>query len=238
MTKKRQPLLFDRNAVSQNEKAYAALEELIVTGALAPGSQWSESALAEQIELGRTPTREALQKLAYQRLVRIAPRQGVFISEIDYQGQLKIIQVRREIEHLVVAQAAQLASAQERESLRLVAGQLAELKKTKDMHMYMRLHFALTQVLGEASRNVYAAEFYSTLQTLARRFLYFHQDRYTEIAQICDLHIRQIETVLEGDAEAAVAVSVARNDYAENFTREIVMELIINSGVKISIARR
>mgnify|MGYP001012844691 CR=1 FL=1 len=238
MTKSPEPFLFGRNAVSLNEKAYAALEEFIVTGALAPGSQWSESALAEKIGLGRTPTREALQKLAYQRLVRIAPRQGVFISEIDYQGQLKIIQVRREIEHLVVMQAAQLASVEERNSLRLLADQLSDLKTTKDMRVYMRLHFALTHLLGEASRNVYAAEFYSTLQTLARRFLYFHQDRYTEMAQICDLHIRQIEAVVDGNAEAAVAVSVARNDYAENFAREIVMELIINSEVKISIAPR
>ncbi|MBN2691095.1 MAG: GntR family transcriptional regulator [Burkholderiaceae bacterium] len=238
MTENPQSILFDRNAVSLNEKAYAALEELIVTGVLAPGSQWSESALAERVELGRTPTREALQKLAYQRLVRIAPRQGVFISEIDYQGQLKVIQVRREIEHLVVGQAAQLASDEERESLRSLVGQLAELKKTKDMRIYMRLHFALTHVLGEACRNVYAAEFYSTLQTLARRFLYFHQDRYTGMVQICDLHIRQIEAVIDGDPDAAVAASVARNDYAENFAREIVMELIINSGVKLSIAKR
>lgn len=237
MTEKQRhpPLLFDRNAVSLNEKAYAALEELIVTGMLAPGSQWSESALAEKIELGRTPTREALQKLAYHRLVRIAPRQGVFISEIDYQGQLKIIQARREIEHLIVAQAAQLASPTERDSLRLIAQKLAGIKKTKDMRAYMRLHFALTYLLGEASRNVYAAEFYSMLQTLARRFLYFHQERYTGIVQICDLHIRQIEAVIEGNAEVAIGMSTARNDYAENFAREIIMELILNSGVKISL---
>lgn len=229
--------LFDRGATSQHEKAYGALEELIVTGVLLPGSQWSEVALSEKIGLGRTPTREALQKLVYQRLVRVEPRQGVFISEIDYQGQLKIIHARRDIEHLIVAQAAQLASPDERDELRKVAQQLEELKSAPDFRVYMRLHFRLTHLLGEASRNSYAAEFYSTLQTLARRFLYFHQDRYTDFSQICELHIRQIEAVVAGETELAIASARARNDYADTFAREILMELIINSEVSISQPR-
>lgn len=230
-------VLFDRGAVSQHEKAYGALEELIVTGVLAPGSQWSEIALAEKIKLGRTPTREAVQKLVYQRLVRVEPRQGVFISEIDYQGQLKIIQARREIEHLIVAQAAQLASQSERDALKAIATQLESLKASRDFRPYMGLHFELTRLLGEACRNSYAAEFYSTLQTLARRFLYFHQDRYTDLRHICDLHIRQINVVVAGDAEAAIESARARNDYAETFAREILMELIISSQVSISPPR-
>lgn len=229
-------LLFDRGAVSLNEKAYCALEELIVTGALPPGSQWSETALSDKVNFGRTPTREALQKLAYQRLVRIAPRQGVFISEIDYQGQLKIIQARRDIERLIVVQAAQLASVAEREALGMVANQLEELKLRKDVRTYMRLHFTMTRTLGEASRNVYAAEFYSMLQTLARRFLHFHQDRYNDFKKICDLHIRQIQSVVSGDAEDAIAAATARNDYAETFAREILMELIISADVTVSMA--
>ena len=51
--------LFDREAVSQTEKAYVFLEELIVTGELPPGSQWSENVLSERIGIGRSPTRDA-----------------------------------------------------------------------------------------------------------------------------------------------------------------------------------
>jgi len=66
--------------------------------------------LSERIGIGRSPTRDALQKLAFQRLVGIVPRQGIFISQIDYQGQLQVIQSRREIERLIVAQAALCAN--------------------------------------------------------------------------------------------------------------------------------
>ncbi|CAB3894227.1 GntR family transcriptional regulator [Achromobacter sp. K91] len=226
--------LFGRTAVSQTEKAYCALEEMIVTGELPPGSQWSETTLSERVGIGRSPVRDALQKLAFQRLVEIAPRQGIFISEIDYQGQLKIIQARREIERLIVAQAAQWADDGERAELTQLARELEDLKAVNDMRMYMRLHFTLTSQIGAASRNSYAAEFHAMLQTLARRFLYFHQKRHPDLVQICELHIQQINAIVEGSVERAIATAEARNDYAENLARNILMELIVTSAVTIS----
>lgn len=234
----KQVLLLDRSAASLNEKAYVALEEMIVSGALAPGSQWSEVTLSERIGIGRTPTREALQKLSYQRLVRIAPRQGIFISDIDYPGHLKVIQARREIEQLIVSQAALCIGDKERQPMRLVARHLEEIKSTKDIATYLRLHFTLTLLLGEASRNPYAAEFFSMLQTLARRFMNLHEDGYNDFATLCDLHIRQIDAVTAGDAAAAVASANERNDYAERFARKVLMDLIETSGVTVSLARR
>jgi DNA-binding GntR family transcriptional regulator len=229
--------LFDREAVSQTEKAYVLLEELVVTGGLPPGTQWSEIVLSERIGIGRSPTRDALQKLAFQRLVHIVPRQGIFISEIDYQGQLQIIQSRREIERLIVAQAALCATDQERTEMSVLIKQLTKLKTQKDMRMYMRIHFNLTKVLGDASRNSYAAEFYAMLQTLARRFLYFHQDRHSDLTDICDLHIAQLEAVIAGDSATAAAAATKRNDYAETLARNILMELISSSEVTISVSR-
>lgn len=207
---------------------------MIVTGELPPGSQWSETTLSERVGIGRSPVRDALQKLAFQRLVEIAPRQGIFISEIDYQGQLKIIQARREIERLIVAQAAQWADDGERAELARLARELEALKAVNDMRMYMRLHFTLTSQIGAASRNSYAAEFHAMLQTLARRFLYFHQKRHPDLVQICELHIQQINAIVEGSVERAIATAEARNDYAENLARDILMELIVTSAVTIS----
>lgn len=230
------PPLFARETASQTEKAYGALEEMVVTGELPPGSQWSEGALSEKIGIGRTPTREALQKLAFQKLVVIAPRQGIFISELDYQGQLKFIQARREIERLIVSQAALCANQSERNELRNIAAELEELKHQNDMGIYMRLHFALTHCLGTAARNTYAAEFYSMLQTLARRFLYFHRNRYSTLDELANLHIDQILPIVEGDVEGALAMSARRSNYAENLAKNILMELILSSAVTISPA--
>ncbi len=228
--------LFAREAGSQTERAYGLLEEMIVTGELPPASQWSEHALGARIGLGRSPVRDALQKLAFQRLVRIAPRQGIFISEIDYQGQLQIIEARREIEHLIVAQAALRATGDERQAMARLVQELKKLKRHQDMRSYLRLHFALTSQLGSASRNSYAAEFYAMLQTLARRFLYFHQKHHSELELICDLHIGQLNAVIEGQPDAARQAATARNDYAEKLARDTIMELIATSEVTIKPA--
>ncbi len=230
--------LFRRSAVSQTEKAYVALEELIVTGELPPASQWSENMLSERIGFGRSPTRDALQELAFQRLVRIVPRQGIFISEIDYQGQLKIIQSRREIERLIVTQAALCATEAERNEMAGIILELEKLKIEKDIRVYMGVHFNLTKLLGTASRNSYAAEFYAMLQTLARRFMYFHHERYESLSVPCELHINQLGAIISGGPQAAMEAAVARNDYAENFAKSILMELIATSDVTVSLTNR
>lgn len=230
--------LFKRSAGNQTRQAYSALEEMIVTGELAPGSQWSESTLSERIGIGKSPTRDALQELAFQRLVRVAPRHGVFISEIDYQGQLKIVQSRREIERLIMTQAALLATTPERAEMQALIENLEQLKHTKDIREYLHVHFNITVLVGTACRNSYAAEFYETLQTLARRFMYFHHERYQNLGAVCDFHIQQLQAIIDGDAERALEAANTRNDYAENFAKSILMELIASSDIVISPANR
>jgi len=230
--------LFDRKTDSLAEKAYGVLEEMIVVGDLAPGTRWTETALSQKIRVGRTPTRAALLRLAFQKLVRIAPREGVFISQIDYQGQLKIIQARREIEHLIVSQAAQWANDSERAAFRKLADDFVAIKREDQLRAYMRLHFVLTSQLGEASRNGYAAEFYVMLQTLARRFIYFHRNRFPDFLKVRDFHIEQIAAVVEGDPQRAQIAAQARNDYAETFARNILMDLIVSSEVTVAPARQ
>ncbi|RBH48293.1 GntR family transcriptional regulator, partial [Pseudomonas sp. MWU13-2860] len=59
------------------EQAHQKLEELIVTLELALGSVWSEASLAEKLNTGRTPVREALQRFAASHLVQVVPRHGI-----------------------------------------------------------------------------------------------------------------------------------------------------------------
>ena len=77
-------------AASMTELAYAALEERIVTLRLKPGEFLSEQTLAEQLDLGRTPIREALQKLAREGLVVILPRRGILVSDTNVEQQLLV----------------------------------------------------------------------------------------------------------------------------------------------------
>ena len=63
------------------DRAWRALEEEIVTLKIAPGSVVSEAGLSARLGLGRTPVREALQRLASEGLVQILPRRGIIVTE-------------------------------------------------------------------------------------------------------------------------------------------------------------
>ena len=100
------------------EVAYRAIEEMIVTRRLRPGSMISENQLSEQLGCGRTPIREALQRLKFEGFVEIHPRRGVLVAPIDVVKQLELLEVRRPLECLVVRLAAVRALDRERAEMR------------------------------------------------------------------------------------------------------------------------
>src|SRR3546814_18185309 len=74
---------------SLTARAYKELEERIVTLQIEPGSVLSETMLAKSLNIGRTPIREALQRLAREGLVVILPRRGLLVSGIHVQASGK-----------------------------------------------------------------------------------------------------------------------------------------------------
>ena len=91
---------------SLTDRAYRELEEMIVTLQLEPNAVLSETALSQDLGIGRTPIREALQRLAREGLVMILPRKGILVSEINPRKQLLLLAVRREIERLLARASA------------------------------------------------------------------------------------------------------------------------------------
>ncbi len=93
--------------VKLSDKAYWEIEWRIITQELPPGHFLSERELAQQYNLGRTPVRESLQRLARAGLVRIVARRGVAVSGIDYRAEIEFLPVRRELLHLMARLAAE-----------------------------------------------------------------------------------------------------------------------------------
>ena len=71
------------SAETLTEQAYRLIEEQIVTLRLKPGDVLSEQMLSATFGIGRTPIREALQRLAQEGLVIILPRKGILVSDLN-----------------------------------------------------------------------------------------------------------------------------------------------------------
>ena len=109
------------NAPSLTDRAYLHLEQMIVTLRLRPGSAVSEAELSERLGIGRTPIREALHRLARERLVVILPRRGIIVSDINVNTQLRLLEVRRVVECLVARSAARRSDQPTRTRFREMA---------------------------------------------------------------------------------------------------------------------
>src|SRR3954467_2241588 len=99
------------------DRAYSALRDQIVTLAIPPGSPINEDALGQALDMGRTPVREAIKRLALENLVSVFPRRGTFASEINITDLAHISDVRIQLEGHAAYRAAERLTPAQREEL-------------------------------------------------------------------------------------------------------------------------
>ncbi|HEY9359891.1 MAG TPA: GntR family transcriptional regulator, partial [Xanthobacteraceae bacterium] len=170
-----------RRVESLTEQAYRVVEEQIVTLQLKPGGILSEQSLSATTKFGRTPIREALQRLAREGLITILPRKGILVSDINPRNQLLLLEVRRELERLLSRTGAERATPVQRTGFQDIARGMDRAAKHKDDIAFMRLDRELNALVIEAAHNDYAARSMRLLQGLSRRFWYMH---YREAADL------------------------------------------------------
>jgi DNA-binding GntR family transcriptional regulator len=207
---------------SLTDQAYAKLEELIVTLQLAPGEIVSEAALSKQLRIGRTPIREALHRLARERLVNILPRRGITVSEINVGAQLRLLEVRREIERLVARSASRRASDVERAQFAGLAKAFEGAARSDDETAFMRTDRAFNELCLVAAHNEYAAGTMMLMNSLSRRFWFIHYRQAADMPLAAKLHAAVARAIAKGDAKAAATASDRLLDYIEAFTRSTV----------------
>jgi len=201
------------------DRAYVALEENIVTLKLAPGTVLSEAWLTESLEIGRTPVREALQRLANEGLVNIMPRRGVQVSEINLSQQLQLLDTRRVLERLIATRGAEKRTQEQASAFATLADSFAETAKSGDDAEFMRLDNAFNHLLLEACQNAFAAHSLRMMQGLSRRFWFLHYKQFLDLPLCAQLHECIARAIAQGDAQAAANASDALIAYIEDFTR-------------------
>ena len=89
-----------------SDRAYAALRDRLVSLEIAPGAPIDEEALIRELGVGRTPVREAVRRLALERLVVVYPRRGTFAAAINITSLSDITDVRVQLEAHAAERAA------------------------------------------------------------------------------------------------------------------------------------
>lgn len=207
-----------------SDSAYQCLEEKIVTLELPPGRAVTESQLSKWYGFGRSPIRSAVQRLAAEGLVAVYPRRGIFISDIDVRSQIKMLQVRREVERLVVCLATVKSTPEQKGELAGFARELEQIADSNDGNAYLQLDLVIQDKLLTASRNEWAETVLHLMQPLSRRFWYLNYKKYSDLPKVARLYADVLHAVVDGDSERVKTASDERFDYFEYFARETIID--------------
>ena len=203
------------------DRAYYAIRELIVTLELPPGAVVREPELTERLGIGRTPVREALRRLAQERLVEVFPRRGMFVTKVDVRDLARLCEVRVALEPEAARLAAERATQADLAELR---GVLAELdgRRKRDPRALIDLDERIHRAIYHASHNPYLAETLEQYYAHALRIWMVALAR-TDIGAAVGGHHAVLEAVVRGDGARAARLMREHVESFEEAVRDVLL---------------
>jgi DNA-binding GntR family transcriptional regulator len=200
-----------------SEKAYQLIKEKIITLDLPPSSLINEQSLMDELGLGRTPIREALQRLAMEDLVTIVPRRGAFVSDISITDLQKIFETRIMLEGFCARLAARRAT---QEQLAQMERTVEELERGGDLdvEMLMDIDSRFHRLLYQAADNDLLADVLERFYDLSLRIWYLVLDRLGDVHDSIAQHRAVVEALRAEDERRAEALV---QDHIIQFQKEI-----------------
>lgn len=188
---------------SSAERAHQRLQEMIVTGVLRPGDVLNEQALADQLGLGRTPVREAIQRLAWQRLLFVFPRRGITVAKLALEDVQEIFEARETIEARLAELAAMRRSERDAADLAELGHRVHDMADSTNLHGYLKEDQALHRAIARVARNQLLESAADQLLILSDWVWHRYFARHDSAAHDYFQHDTIVRAILDGDAPEA-----------------------------------
>ena len=201
------------------ERAYVELRDRIVTLRLAPGSALREDELMQDMDIGRTPLREAVKRLSLEGLVSVQPRRGTFVSSVDAADIVNITEVRAELEGYAAELAALRMNGEARRAAEALVDEIEEVTQPHEQEWLMRFDERIHHFIWEASGNPYLVETLERYFTHSLRIWYLVLDRVPGLGHAVHDQMHLLEALLERDGARARTIM---REHVLAFQREIL----------------
>lgn len=201
------------------ERAYRAIRDGLVMLDLRPGAPINEDQLTQDLGVGRTPVREALKRLQYERLIATFPRRGTFATEVNITDLAHISEVREQLEPLAAAQAAQRATSQDRAGLTHLLRELENVDASSQADELMRLDLQVHRAIYAATHNPYLEDTLVRHDNLATRIWCLFLDRLPGgMVRHVDEHRTLLQAIVDGEPDKAAHLA---RSHVEGFERAV-----------------
>jgi DNA-binding GntR family transcriptional regulator len=190
------------------QRAYDRIREMIITLALAPGALVDEHALAEELDLGLTPIREALKLLAHDNLIEVSRHQGIYVSSIRSEDLKHLSEVRV----LMEGATARMAAERAKEDDILVMEALIEEQigiPEDDQQAWFEIDHKLHQAIAAAAHNRYLGESLEYYFGLSQRLWYLVLPKLQFLSRSVEEHADLVKSIKERDPDKAEEIMVS-----------------------------
>jgi DNA-binding GntR family transcriptional regulator len=188
---------------SLRQLAYEQIKWKIVSLELAPGSVIDEAGLRAELELGRTPIREALQRLALEKLVVIIPRRGMFVADIGVMDLQRLFEARVALESMAARLAAQRGSVEHWQRMESVLAHIPDDTQPSQNQAVIAIDQACHELIYEAIDNEFLRDTLITMYALSLRLWYFALSKIGSVRGAVLEHVAILKALAAGDEDEA-----------------------------------
>jgi DNA-binding GntR family transcriptional regulator len=200
------------------DRAYTELRDRIVSLQIAPGAPIDEDGLGAELDMGRTPVREAIKRLALENLVNVFPRRGTFASEINITDLAHISDVRMVLEGHAAYRAAERITDAQRIELEQLLEELGQSKGSDNTTALMALDARVHRFIHRCAGNPYLEETLNRYFNLSLRIWHLVFDRLPHLFARVHEHDEVLHAIAAGEPERARDVLI---EHIATFEREI-----------------
>jgi DNA-binding GntR family transcriptional regulator len=184
------------------KRAYELIRERITTLELEPGSVINEQDLAEELEMGLAPVREALKLLAHDNLVVITPRHGLYVADVNVPDLEQLSELRLSLEGLSARLAAQRATEDDIVILEALRQEQASTP-AEDRRRLFDIDHKFHQAVARAAHNKYMADSLERLFGLSQRLWYLALPKLGFLPGSVEQHLDLVQAIENGDGDEA-----------------------------------
>jgi DNA-binding GntR family transcriptional regulator len=204
------------------DQAYDALRELIVSLELQPGALVKEPELVARLGIGRTPVREALRRLAQERLIEVFPRRGMVVTTVDVRDLARLCEVRAALEPEAARLAAERATEADLDELTALMAELAAGRRRDDRTLIAldrRIHTAIYR----ATHNQFLEETLEEYYVHALRIWMLGLEK-TGLSAAVHEHAELLGAIIRGNGVRAAELMRTHVERFEDEMRDVLLE--------------
>lgn len=207
-----------------NTDIYNELKRRILFFEYEPGQMLNEKAMAAEFGVSRTPIREVLFKLEWEKLVTIIPRAGIMVSKVEFEQLREVFQTRAPLEGLLARLATIQMTEDQITRLEEVREMCRKILTNRSRRVLLEVDMMFRNIIHEAANNVSLREVsdYLYYQTQRLWHLIFDKTNFDILVEEeIEYMYKSIEIFKKGDAYEAEKYRVEVIHTALNRVRNI-----------------